>query len=190
MFTKQQVIVVFCILSVALLCIVPGALAEKDIAGKTFFTKANMWFESPVKIYSTNYHKGAILPAGTKVVIKKVGFKDIKFTDDDGIDYRIVYVKRHSPGVSVWDHFDRYFSEEDPMRSGGPFEKFTKAEQEHIEMGEIAEGMSKDAVIMAYGYPPPIKTPKLKSRSWIFMLNRFATKAVMFKDDKLVKIER
>lgn len=177
-------------MSVALLCIVPRALAEKDVNGKTFYTKANMWFKSLDKIYSTNYHRGAILPVGTKVVIKKVGIKDIKFADYDGIDYRIIYIKKHSPGVSVWDHLNRYFSEEDPMRSGGPFEKFTKAEQNNIEMGEIAEGMSKDAVIMAYGYPPPIKTPKLKSRSWIFMLNRFVTQTVMFKDDKVFKIKR
>ena len=190
MFTKQQVITVFCIFSVALLSIVPGALAEKDVNGKTFYTKANIWYESLDKIYSTNYHRGAILPVGTRVVIKKVGSKYIKFTDNDGVDYRILYVKKHSPGVSVWDHFDRYFSEEDPMRTGGAFEKFTKAEQEQIKLGEIAEGMSEDAVIMAYGYPPPIKTPNLKSRSWIFMLSRFTTQIVQFKDDKVVLIKR
>jgi len=137
MIKKQMVMGVFAILFLSLLWCLPAALAEKDVAEKTFYTIANIWYERPEKIYSTNYHKGTILPVGTKVRIKKVSSKEIAFSSDSGIDFRILYVKKHSPGVSVWDHFDRYFSEKDPMDGGGVFKKFTKKEQESIDCYKI-----------------------------------------------------
>ena len=92
------------------------------------------------------------------------GFRrKIRFIDDGGPDHRIVYVKRHHPNLSVWNYFDQYFSENDPMRRGGPFKKFSRKERENILAGTIEKGMSMDAVLMSYGYPPTTKTPSLKS---------------------------
>ena len=70
------------------------------------------------------------------------------------------------------------------MAEGGAFQKFTAGEKENIKAGVIKEGMSKAAVLMAYGYPPGTKTPSLKSDFWIYMENRFITRSVKFKDDK------
>ncbi len=164
------------------------AYAEKDVAGKTFYTMANIWYEHPDKIYSTNYHRGAILPAGTKVTIKNVDPDEIKFTDDKGLDYKIVFVKKHHPDTTAWDYFDRYFSESNPMGAGAASQKFTESEKKSIEAGVIKEGMSKAAVLMAYGYPPGIKTPSLKSDIWVYMENRFVTRSVKFKDDKVIDV--
>ncbi|HDZ01481.1 MAG TPA: hypothetical protein ENH52_08470 [Nitrospirae bacterium] len=169
----------------SLLLFISSAEAGRDVVGKAFYTTANIWYERPAKIYSTNYHKGAILPVGTKVTIKKVGSRGISFVDNNGLDYRIVYVKRHHPNVSVWDYFDQYFSEKDPMRRGGPYKKFSKTEQDNIKKGIIVAGMSKDAVLMSYGYPPSVKTPSLKSNNWVYMKSRFVTKSVIFKDNKV-----
>ncbi len=178
------------IILLALLCFVPNLPAEMDVTGKTFYTKANIWYENPEKIYSTNYHRGAILAVGTKVTMKGVSAKEITFSNENGLDFRIVYIKKHSPGITVQDHFKRYFSEKTPMAYGGPFRKFSKSEQESIRKGEISEGMSKDAVLMSYGYPPPIKTPNLKSDRWVFMENRFMTRAVLFRDNKVTSVRK
>ena len=48
------------------------AMAAEQVNGKTFYTTANIWYEEPDQIESTNYHIGAILPVGTKVKITEV----------------------------------------------------------------------------------------------------------------------
>jgi hypothetical protein len=165
--------------------------AEKDVAGKTYYTMANIWYENPGKIYSTNYHRGAILPAGTKVTVNNVSRKEISFTDKDGLDFRIVYVSKHSSrGATVWDHFDQYFSEEDPMGKNGPFGRFTKKEKDNIRQGVLAKGMSKDAALMAYGYPPSHKTPSISANQWTYWDNRFVTRLVLFVDDKISNVRQ
>lgn len=158
--------------------------AERNVEGKTFYTLANIWYEKPNKIYSTNYHKGAIIEVGTKVTIKEVSADEIRFVDEKGRDYTIIFVQKHHPDTTIWDYFDNYFSEKNPMAEGGAFQKFTAGEKENIKAGVIKEGMSRDAVLMAYGYPPGAKTPSLKSDYWIYMENRFITRGVKFKDNK------
>jgi hypothetical protein len=172
---------------IALLFWISHADARSE-SGKTFYVKANIWYEVPEKIFSTNYHKGTIIPVGAKVTIKDTTGKGIVFSDENSITFRIIYMRKHNPGVSVWDHFDRYFSETDPMRSGGPFKKFTKAEQDNIRTGVIEEGMSKDAVLMSYGYPPSHRTPSLKGNMWTYWVHRFGKKMVYFQDDKVTRI--
>jgi hypothetical protein len=194
----------FILLSAVLFSAFPVWAAEQ-VSGKTFYTTANIWYERPGQIESTNYHRGAIIPVGTKVKITEVfdgtsgDFTTlnpqmlelfIRFDDDRGKSYKIIFRPRHaSKGMTVWDFFRQYFSENDPMREGGPFSSLTPDEQKDVKLGEIAIGMSKEAVMMAYGYPPGHKTPSLKSDKWVYWENRFKTKAVYFSDDKVVKIQ-
>src|SRR5574341_236401 len=175
--------------------------AEEDVDGKTFYTTANIWYERPDLIESTNYHTGAILPVGTKVKIKEVndgkspGSRNaldrdwemfIRFADDRDRTYKMIFLSRHAgPGMSVWDYFKQYFSENDPMAEGGSFNSLTADEQKSVKTGEIASGLSKKAVIMAYGYPPGHRTPSLDSDTWVYWVNRFKTRAVNFSDDKV-----
>lgn len=147
---------------------VPLTYAERDVKGKTFYTMANIWYEKPSEIFSANYHRGSIIPVGTKVKIEKISGR----------------------GMTEWDYFDQYFSEENPMRKDGPFEKLSEDEKNNIRIGEINEGMSKSAVLMSYGYPPSHKTPSLKNDIWIYWVNRFAQRVIYFKDDKVIKIGR
>ena len=188
MIKKLKFISVLLLFFLIMLFYVPFVQAEKEVTGKTFYTTANIWYEHPKKIYSTNYHMGAILPVGTIVKIKKVRSKEIQFTDEDGQSFIITFLKKHSSNeMTIWDYFDQYFSEENPMREGGPFHKFSKDEKDNIKTGEIAVGMSKAAVLMSYGYPPSHKTPSLKSNRWIYWINRFVNRSVNFKDDKVSK---
>jgi hypothetical protein len=188
---NKKHLIVFCLAVVLLLSFfISSGHAGKDVEGKTFYTAVNIWYEQPEKIYTTNYHRGAILPAGTKVTIKDIDSKEIVFDDQDKVRYKIIYLEQHSPGVSLRDHFDRYFTEMDPMRSGGPFEKFTKSERDAITTGVIVEGMRKEAVLMSYGYPPSIGTHSLESGAWKYWQNRFRSILVQFKDNKISKIGR
>lgn len=69
------------------------------------------------------------------------------------------------------------------MADGGKFSKFSKDEQEQIRLGTIKKGMSKDAVIMAYGYPPTIRTPTTDASSWTYWKNRWVTRIIRFGED-------
>ncbi|MBU4011616.1 MAG: hypothetical protein KJ882_12720, partial [Proteobacteria bacterium] len=59
----------------------------------------------------------------------------------------------------------------------------------NIKKGIVAIGMSKKAVIMAYGYPPTHKTPHLTSDVWQYWYARVNKVNVYFKNDKVFKIE-
>ncbi len=188
MIKKQKFISVLLLVFLIMLFYVPSVQAKKKVAGKTFYTTANIWYEHPKKNYSTNYHRGAILPVGTIAKIKKVRSKEIQFTDENGQPFIITFLKKHSSHeMTIWDYFDQYFSEENPMREGGPFHKLSKDEKDNIEMGEIAVGMSKNAVLMSYGYPPSHRTPSLKSNRWIYWITRFINRPVYFVDGKVSK---
>ena len=50
-----------------------SAQAAEQVSGKTFYTAANIWYESKgIQIDSANYHMGAFLPIGTNVKIIEV----------------------------------------------------------------------------------------------------------------------
>lgn len=178
-----------CMVALSLACLFGvSAVYADNPEGKTYFTRANIWFENPQKILSTNYHKGAILPVGTKVKIDRYSRNKIKFTVvDKGPTCTFIHVRKHST-IDLQAFFDRYFSQENPMASGGVFHTFTKDEQENIKNGTIAAGMHRDAVLMAYGYPPSHRTPVLSSDFFTYWLDRFRKVMVTFKDDRILNV--
>jgi len=167
------------------------ALALADVAdSSSYFTKVNIWYEEPNKILATNYHKGAIIPVGTMVSNVKIGAKAISFTAQgyEGINFSIINVPKHTL-MTTKEIFDNYFTKEDVKSKLGIFSKFSIHEKKNIEKGEISANMSKEAVIMSYGYPPKHKTADLSSNIWYYWLNRFVAIQVVFKNNKISSIE-
>jgi hypothetical protein len=164
----------------------PQVRSQEDVSGKSFYTAANLWYENPKKILSTNYHRGSMLPVGTKVTVGEVKGKKIKFSDGSGQQFQIEFVKKHSSDeIDLWAHFQRYFSTKNPLGKGGPYAKFSAKEKRNIKAGEIAIGMSKDAVLMAYGYPPGHRTPSLEADQWVYWINRFVNRPVVFRNGRV-----
>ena len=162
-----------------------------ELEGKTFYTAANIFYEKPGKIYSTNYHKGKILPAGTKVTVTYAGGREIEFKDEKDEKFLLILKKKHtSESMTLRKYFDQYFSSESPVRPGGPFAGFTESEQWNIKNGMIEKGMSRAAVLMAYGYPPTHETPDLSADKWAYWIGSLHAKPVYvyFKDDRVYRI--
>ncbi len=175
------------ILAVALLFLAGSAYAANPEEG-TYYIKANIWYENPMKIVSSNYHRGAIIPVGTEVKVTSFGKEAIKFTiAGKGLDCVLTLVPRHT-NISLQALFDRTFSRDNILASGA-FQKFNKMEKDNIDKGSIAVGMSKDAVLMAYGYPPSNHTPTLASDIWVYWESRVKMIKVTFKDDKVASME-
>ena len=162
------------------------ASAGVDV-GKEYFTKIGLWQEKNA-CSSSNYHVGTFIPAGTKVTIKKINPDKITFDVADGTG-SIVFTNnpKHSK-AKLEEVAMRTFGETSPMAEGGAFTRFTPAEQASIKKGSIDFGMCKDAVIMAYGYPPASLTPSINNDTWTYSENRITKLAVQFKDDKVDKI--
>jgi len=158
--------------------------------GKEYYTMANIWYERPDKILSTNFHRGIMIPAGTKVTIIYFKGKKINFTEVETEEsYTYLHAKKHSK-ITLRELFNRYFSKDDPMRPGGPFEKFTVKEQENVMDGTLNIGLSKDATLMAYGYPPTHRTASITSNMWTYWKGRAGRVLVIFRDDKICDIQR
>src|SRR5574337_685094 len=192
--------------SVMILLVVATALAPamssagEDVVGKTFYTQANIWYEKPGPIESSNFHRGVIIPVGTKIKIKEVYDGSvarnaldntvqehfIRFDDEAGQSYQFVFKAKHAKrGATIWDLFRQYFSKNDPMAPGGAFKSLSPEEQQSVIAGEISPGMSRAAVLMAYGYPPGHKTPILESDTWVYLDSRRKVRTVAFSDDRV-----
>jgi hypothetical protein len=166
-----------------------GGTGDLTPIGKTYFTRANIWYENPGKILSTNYHKGVRIPVGSKATIANFDKGVITFTVEGTGTFRLIHVPRHST-ISAREFFDRYFSKGNVMAPGGAFHNLTPREQQNVKNGTIAEGMSRDAVLMAYGYPPSRRNPNLNSPTWIYWYHRALTVVVHFSHDKVIKVEK
>ncbi len=157
--------------------------------GETYYTKSNIWYEDAAKPIMVNYHKGTMIPVGTKAKIDVFKGDIIKFTTESKVTLTLLNSPKYST-IKLQELFDRCFSKENPAGLIGMFSKFNAKEKEAIKSGEINEGMSQEAVLMAYGYPPSHKTPDLKSNTWAYWDNRFVGFWVIFKDGRVSSIER
>jgi len=192
--------------ALVLVALVSAASYAEDLAGKVLYLQTNLFYEKPTKMFSTNYHKGKLLPAGTKVKIQLVGseaetgdagmggvaatfgsFPQIVFKTLEGkVLHKIRYVRNHHDKVKLNDLASMYFKETDPLKSSA-YAGFTNKEKDAIKKGVVTEGMSKEAVIMAWGYPPQHQTPSTEYNSWIYWYSRYVRKIVEFDDNGRVK---
>lgn len=163
--------------------------ADGDGAGKTMYTHVNIWYEKPMKIISTNYHVGAMIEVGTKVTIEEADKKKVVFTDENGTKFRIVCKLKHNnvPCDQLLDNM--WFGAKNPKAKGGSYHKLSKSERENVDAGVVERGMSREAVLMAYGYPPTIRTPSIKGNAWTYWKNRWVTRIFRFKGNKVIEVQ-
>lgn len=147
----------------------------------------NVWIENG-EIWSTGYQAGRLIPAGTKVknlrLGKKSGHPVVGFTRvDNSKDYFAYFNPDHHPGINAQDYMDRLFTSqslEEMTRD------MTSKEKKAIKAGDVVPGMSKEAVLVSWGYPPETGTSSLDFDVWKFWKNRFDTIEVRFNDDDKV----
>ena len=173
----------------AILIFTYSLLYAAGFSGKIYYTKVNIWYEKPSHILSTNYHRGNILPIGTKVTIHSIKDDKIQFTPQGSGQLFTIKNHKKTSRMDTDKLFNRYFSIKDTKPGVGDYYQATEADLENIKKGIITTGMSKKAVIMAYGYPPAHKTPLLTSDIWQYWYARVHKVNVYFKNDKVFKIE-
>ncbi len=173
------------ILILALAALFTTVASAVVVSGASYYTKVNMWFENPERIPSTNYHVGSMIPVGTKVDILKITKQEVMFRDQKGINYTIQHIAKFSGPLP--DYLDACFSAENILESE-IYKKLSVTDKASVAAGTITEGMSKEAVLMAYGNPPTHRTPSITGNRWTYWENRFKTMVVTFGPEDTVTV--
>ena len=172
----------------SLAAILAFAGANAASAADQLYTAYNIWFEQPAKVYSTNYQKGNILPAGSEVKDVVRSSKKLEFTDPKlEMKFSVEFVGKHHPGLTGEQWADRFLTRRDfaALSSG-----LTAAEIKAIRAGQVQAGMSKKAVLLSAGYPPEVATASTKLDTWKYWRDRFRNYLVQFSDGKVTKSEQ
>ncbi len=173
-------------------------LAEevREQGSEQLFLAHNIW-KTPLARHMRciNYKIGKIMPFGTEVINAKVfrtiessgnarepilseGDPKIRFTlKETNESVEISFVNKWHPGKTIYDYYDQMFTNKSFSElSYGMDEK----KLEKISRGEILVGMTKQEVILAYGYPPEHKTRSLDNNSWRYWIDTLKTKEICF----------
>ena len=158
-------------------------------SGQKIYTAHNIWFEKPEKIWSINYKKGAIIPAGTQVrdveIIttnrrhKAIIFKTVR----ENKSFTIFWIKKYHPGKTIQQFEKSLFTTKkfDDLTSG-----MSEDEIVAIKKGEIVKGMNKKAVLVCYGPPPEHATFRQEHNVWAYWTSKFIRMKIYFGDDGMV----
>ncbi len=130
-------------------------------------------------VWSANYTsppQGSTLRICTPVRIDAVGRREIRFTSlTDHRRYR--YVLQRSTRSTLQEHLQRYFGTTCPDLAS-----LSPEDQAGIQNGQVYQGMTKQGVILAIGYPPDNVTPSLEADVWKYYANRFNRFEIYFTD--------
>src|SRR5258708_24691745 len=172
----------------SLAAILAFAGANAASAADQRYTAYNIWFEQPTKVYSTNYQKGNIFPAGSPVKDVVRSKSKLEFTDPKlNMKFSIEFVGKHHPGLTGEQWIDRFLTTRDfAALSKG----LTAAELKAIRAGQTQAGMSKKAVILSAGYPPEVATASTQLHTWKYWRDPFRNYLVQFRDRKVSKNEQ
>jgi len=164
-----------------------GAASAASAADR-LYTAYNIWFEQPTKVYSTNYQRGNILPAGSEVKDVKRSSGKLEFTDPKlNMRFSVEFVGKHHPGLTGEQWMARFLTARDfAALSQG----LSAAEIKSIRAGQVRAGMSKKAVLLAAGYPPEVATASTQLDTWKYWRHRFGSYPVQFSGGKVSKSEQ
>lgn len=156
----------------------------ENMTGKVY-TQSNMW-ENSGHISSVNYSVGRKIPVNTEVKILSMSSGEIVFVDT-----------RYPEVKLIFDNIEKYSKMETAALSRLYFRpnkvdlnRFTKKEQAFIKSfnGFYKPGVTKEALLVARGYPPKHRTPTLAYDSWAYWRNKWVSKNIEFKNNKTVSV--
>ncbi len=141
--------------------------------------------ENNRRLYSVNYLQAGLVPLCTRVSIESVDSRRMIFRlADGGREY--TYLFHGTLREPIPKHFDRFFGKTCDKKK---IEGMRKVDKEGILQGRVFPGMTKEAVILAIGYPPEHATPSLEANAWRYWKSRFDTILVHFEEGKVVRIQ-
>ncbi|MCA9582327.1 MAG: hypothetical protein KC416_11070 [Myxococcales bacterium] len=165
------------LLAVGLLLVACGGRSRAN-PEQTLYTLTNLHpDEGRHQLYSVNYQSEGLIPRCTPVSVLALNRKRAVIQiNSSGVKYTYGFHTR-SMREDVQTHMNKYFGPECDVNRPAAL---SQADQAGIRDGQIYEGMSKEGVILAVGYPPEHRTPTLDSDVWVYWRTRMATFEVIF----------
>lgn len=173
----------FSALVVVLAACAGGGSPVQQYEGNTVYTQTNLWIDGNRHL-TTNYSTGYLVPVNSQVEIVDTNRRDIVIRVPDlDRNVRIENATNHTL-EDVEGIYNRYFGD-NPV----DLNRFDSATRDAIKGGRVEEGMSRDAVLLARGYPPAHQTPTTDQDVWTYWRNRFARQVVTFSGDRVSELE-
>jgi len=168
-------------------CVAPLNVSEimQVPEGTELYTNYNIWYEIPWDISSINYQKGKIIPFGSKVKILNANMGQVTFKlASNGRQYTIIYHEQW--GMQPINGFmKQLFSSKTRLEQT---DGISDAIQRKMLRGEVVRGMTRNEVEKTYGPPSPHRTPLKEGLTWIYWDNRFVSKRIIFRKNKVIAI--
>lgn len=148
------------------------------------YTAYNIWIHRG-DMYCINYKHGLnFIPAGTPIHNLDVrnNWNNIYFkTADTNRRYYIYFNNRWHPGQTIQSYAKKMFTTKSfiELTTG-----LNPEEIDSIKKGVVTWGMSKQAVLVSYGYPPEHYTKGLSSNVWYYWINKIQNIRICFDENQ------
>ncbi|MCH8077719.1 MAG: hypothetical protein IIC64_18070 [SAR324 cluster bacterium] len=166
----------------------PDTKAETNLKPKVkLYTAYNIWYKHhgnlvPIinyKVYGNQ--PGKFLPAGTRITNFNVDSYGLSFKAE-GKSFSFSFNSGWHPGQTIESYAKRMATTKDFKElTAGMSEK----EIDGVRRGAPIAGMSKNEVIIAFGYPPEHHTKILRLNSWKFWISRATTMIICFDKNEI-----
>ena len=155
-------------------------LLGQGIKGKVYYLRHSLYIHKKIH-FTTNYHASELIPINSEIRLLDINNRQLRI-DIKGVSRAYIYNDIMYSNQTIGAIFQRTLSET-PISLDG----LTPLERENVETGKIAPGMTKRAVIMAYGYPPYFKTESIQENEWIYWITRSTKIRVKFTDNGILE---
>lgn len=147
------------------------------IGAPNVVTLTNLHPDEPrSRLFAVNYQQAGLIPVCTPVTLLERNAKRVLFRNDaTGKTYE--YYDHEAAGEPFGDHLARYFGTACPRAA---LDALSELDRRGVARGRAFVGMSRQAVVLAMGYPPRRATPSLDAERWVYWTNRFNRVAVEF----------
>lgn len=141
--------------------------------------------EDDQELSSVNYQDDGLIPLCTPIRVTFLNTEELRFTVlASGRSYRYIFhdTMKMTPG----EHVARFFG---TRCDRSMVQTLAPIDQQGIREGRALVGMSKEAVLLAIGYPPEHATPSLDSDEWRYWLGKLDTMMVIFAEGRVVELK-
>jgi hypothetical protein len=119
-------------------------------------------------LYTMNYQMKGLIPVCTEVKLLQRNYGYLEFEAvESGRVY--TYQEHGNPGEDFISNISKYFGGECDKEK---IQQLSDIDRKGIFHGKVFPGMSRQAVILALGYPPLSKTPYLETSRWWYWRSR------------------
>ncbi|MEZ4385892.1 MAG: hypothetical protein R3A79_31525 [Nannocystaceae bacterium] len=155
-------------------------------ASAEVYTLVNLHPDDDRELSSVNYlDDEELLPLCTPIRVTFLNTEILRFTVlSSGKEYTFEFhdTMKESPGENV----AKFFGTE---CDAAVVASLPEIDQQGIREGKALEGMSKQGVLLAIGYPPEHRTPSLDGDTWRYWESKLDTLDVIFENGVVVKID-